>query len=300
MTWRQYMAKKRLALAVLVFLGLSVLGACAPAPVAGPSAPDRPLPAVTPTPVPFPTPAPPKGPEFGVGDGGVGIAGPEPPSAERMIVRQGSLVLVVADLAQAVQKAGETARNLGGYVIYSSQQGEEGASIALRVPAEKFEPAMATLKALALRVVNEDTRGQDVTDEYVDLEASLRNWEAAEAQYLELLKRAEKVEDALKVQVELVNVRGQIERTKGRMNYLERTTDMSQIDVSFQPSKSPQPLVRPEWSLGETLRGALRSLANFGQGLAGFAVWVLVYSPIWLVLGLILFFLWRRFTRRQG
>ena len=293
------MAKKRLALAVLVFLGLSVLGACAPSPVAGPAAPDRPLPAVTPTPVPFPTPAPPKGPEFGVGDGGVGIAGPELPSAERMIVRQGSLVLVVADLAQAVQKAGETARNLGGYVIYSSQQ-EEGASIALRVPAEKFEPALASLKALAVRVVNEDTRGQDVTEEYVDLEASLRNWEAAEAQYLELLKRAEKVEDALKVQQELVNVRGQIERTKGRMNYLERTTDMSQIDVSFQPSKSPQPLVRPEWSLGETLRGALRSLANFGQGLAGFAVWVLVYSPIWLVLGLILFFLWRRFTRRQG
>jgi len=294
------MAKKWLALAVLVLLGLTIIGACAPSPVPEPSAPPKPLPAATPSPVPFPTPAPPKGPEFGAGDGSVGVAGPDLPSGERMIVRQGSLVLVVADLTQAVQKAGETARNLGGYVIYSSQQGEEGASIALRVPAEKFEPAMATLKALAIRVVNEDTRGQDVTEEYVDLEASLRNWEAAEAQYLELLKRAEKVEDALKVQVELVNVRGQIERTKGRMNYLERTTDMSQIDVSFQPSKSPQPLVRPEWSLGETLRGALRSLANFGQGLAGFAVWVLVYSPIWLVLGLILFFLWRRFTRKPG
>ncbi len=292
------MAKKRLVLAVLLLLlGVSFLSACARAPEAVPAAPPKPLPAATPTLVPYPTPAPPKGPEFSASDGSIGVAGPDLPSAERMIVRQGSLALVVADLAQALQKAGETARNLGGYVIYSSQQ-EEGASIALRVPAEKFEPAMASLKALAVRVVNEDTRSQDVTEEYVDLEASLRNWEAAEAQYLEILKKAWEVEDILKVQQELVNVRGQIERIKGRMNYLERTTAMSQIDVSFQPSKSPQPLVRPEWSLGETLRGALRSLANFGQGLAGLAVWVLVYSPIWLVLGLIIFFLWRRFTRR--
>jgi len=287
------MAKKWLALVVL--LGLSLLWACAPA-----STPSKPE--VVPTPLPYPTATPaapvgPKGPESSLGDSSVGVAGPELPSAERMIVRQGSLVLAVADLAQAVQKAGDTARNLGGYVIYSSQQGE-GASISMRVPAEKFEPAMASLKALALRVANEDTRSQDVTEEYVDLEASLRNWEAAEAQYLEILKKAWDVEGMLKVQQELVNVRGQIERTKGRMNYLERTTDMSQIDVSFQPSKSPQPLVRPEWSLGETLRGALRSLANFGQTLAGAGIWLLVYSPLWIVLGLILFFVWRRFTRR--
>src|SRR3972149_11673489 len=138
------MAKKWLALAVLVLLGLSIIGTCAPAPEAAPSAPPRPLPAVTPT--PMPTPAPPKGPQFDVGDGSIGVAGPDLPSGERMIVRQGSLGLGVADLTQAVQKAGETARNLGGYVIYSSQQ-EEGASIALRVPAEQFDSAMATLKA---------------------------------------------------------------------------------------------------------------------------------------------------------
>jgi len=292
------MANKRFALVVL--LGLSLLWACARAP----SAPPKPT--VTPTPLPYPTPIPtpaapvgPKGPEFSAGDGSVGVALPDLPSAERMIVRQGSLVLVVADLSQAVQKAGETARSLGGFVIYSSQQ-EEGASIALRVPAEKFGSAVASLKGLALRVVNEDTRSQDVTEEYVDLEASLRNLEAAEAQYVEILKKAWDVEGMLKVQQELVNVRGQIERTKGRMNYLERTTAMSQIDVSFQPSKSPQPLVRPEWSPGETLRAALRSLASFGQRLAGLGIWLLVFSPVWLVPGLIIFFVLRRSIRRPG
>ncbi|MBU2008983.1 MAG: DUF4349 domain-containing protein [Chloroflexi bacterium] len=296
------MAKKWLSLAVLLLLlGVSFLSACSQAPSAPePAAPPKPLPAATPTPAPFPTPAPPKGPQFDVGDSSVGVAGPELPSAERMIVRQGSLVLVVADLAQAVEKAAETAQNLGGYVIYSSQQGEEGASISMRVPAEKFEPAMASLKALALRVVNEDTRSQDVTEEYVDLEASLRNLEAAEAQYLEILKKAWDVEGMLQVQRELVNVRGQIEGTRGRMNYLERTTAMSQIDVSFQPSKSPQPLVRPEWSPGETLRGALRSLASFGQRLAGLGIWLLVFSPVWIVPGLIIFFVLRRSTRRPG
>jgi len=293
------MAKKWLSLVVLALLGLSILVTCAPSPVAEPAAPPKPLPAATPTPLPYPTPVGPKGPEFSVADSSVSIAGPDLPSTERMIVRQGSLSLVVADLAQALQKAAETATNLGGYVVYSSQQ-EEGASIALRVPAEKFEPALASLKALAVRVVNEDTRSQDVTEEYVDLEASLRNWEAAEAQYLEILKKAWDVEGMVRVQQELVNVRGQIERIKGRMNYLERTTAMSQIDVSFQPSKSPQPLVRPEWSPGETLRGALRSLASFGQRLAGVGIWLLVFSPLWIVLGLIIFFVLRRSTRRPG
>ena len=150
------MAKKILSLAVLLLLlGVSFLSACARGPVAELSAPDKPLPAATPTPLPYPTPiptpAPPKGPDFGASDGAVGLpgpAGPDLPSAERMIVRQGSLALVVADLAQAVEKAAEMAGNLGGYVIYSSQQGEDGASVALRVPAEKFDSAMASLKAL--------------------------------------------------------------------------------------------------------------------------------------------------------
>ena len=293
------MTENRLALAVL--LGFLLLAACSQAPSAAPkptvTSSSSFYPSVTPVPSATPSPAPPKGPDSGLADGSAGTAGPDLPSGERMIVRQGSLVMVVEDLAQALEKAAETAGTLDGYVIYSSQQGEEGASVALRVPSDKFDVAMAALRSLALRMVKEDIRGQDVTEEYVDLESSLRNLEAAESQYLELLKRADKVEDALKVQQELVNVRGQIERIKGRMNLLERTTDMSEIDASFQPSRSPEPLVRPEWSSGETLRGALRSLANFGQGLAGVGIWLLVYSPLWIVLGLIAFILWRRFSR---
>jgi len=282
------MTKKRLALVVL--LAISLLVACSK----GPSAPLKPIGASTPVPYPTPTPAPTVIPS----SGSAGVAGPDLPTAERMIVRQGSLVLVVADLTQAVEKAAETAQNLGGYVISSSQQGDTGASISLRVPAEKLEPALASLKALAVRVVNEDTRSQDVTEEYVDLEASLRNLEAAEAQYVEILKKAWDVEGMLKVQQELVNVRGQIERTKGRMNYLERTTDMSQIDVSFLLSKNPEPIVRPGWSPRETLRDALRSLASFGQHLAGLGIWLLVFSPLWIVVGLIIFFVVRRSSRR--
>jgi len=293
------MTNRRLSLAVL--LGF-LLVACSQAPSAPPKPTVTPssgfFPSVTPVPSATPSPAPPKGPDFGLPDGSAGSsAGPTLPSGERMIVRQGSMVMVVEDLAQALEKAAETARTLDGYVIYSSQQGEEGASTAIRVPSEKFDVAMAALRGLAIRMVKEDIRGQDVTEEYVDLEASLRNLEAAESQYLELLRRADKVEDALKVQQEMVNVRGQIERIKGRMNLLERTTDMSEIDASFQPSRSPEPLVRPEWNAGETLRGALRSLSSFGQGLAGAGIWLLVYSPLWIVLGLIAFFLWRRFSR---
>ena len=268
-------------------LALLAVGACARKAVP---------PGVIPAPQPYATPAPRGFPESG------GIASEKGadtvlPSPDRMIVRQGSLNLVVADLAKALEGAARIAQEREGYVVSSSQQGEEGASITLRVPVGRFDDALKALKALAVRVLGEQTTSQDVTEEYVDLQASLRNWEAAEAQYLELIKRAQKVEEVLQVQRELTNVRGQIERIKGRMQYLERTSALASIDVHFQPAKSPVPVVRPGWSPGETLRGALRSLAALAQNLAGAAIWALIYSPVWLALGLVAFFLWRRLTR---
>ncbi len=272
-----------------------------------------PAPAFTPTPVPYPTPVPtpaaPLPPGFSLPSGAAGPAGPAGPAGapapssegllmERMIVYQGSLTLAVEDISQAMEETSELAKTLGGFVVSSSVQGEEGASMTIRVPADKFEEAKQALGSKAVRVIAEDTRSQDVTEEYVDLQSSLRNWEAAESQYLELIKRAGTVEETLNVQRELVSVREQIERIKGRMNYLERTSTMAALSIDFRPARSPEPLVKPGWNPGEMGRSALRSLARFGQSLAGAAIWVGVYSPVWVVLGVVVFLLVRRLARR--
>jgi PKD repeat protein len=90
---------------------------------------------------------------------------------------------------------------------------------------------------MAVKVTSENSTSKDVTEEYVDLKAQLGNLEATEAQLLQIMQKADKVEDILKVQQELSRIRGQIEQTRGRMQFLERTTSTSLIEVSLQQAK---------------------------------------------------------------
>ena len=110
-------------------------------------------------------------------------------------------------------------------------------NISIRVLSERFNDALAALRALAVDVRSESTSGQDVTEEYTDLSAKLRNLQAAEAQLLKLMEQAGKVTDILEVQKELVKTRGEIEQTKGRMQYLEQSSALAFIQVTLEQSK---------------------------------------------------------------
>ncbi|MFW6150978.1 MAG: DUF4349 domain-containing protein, partial [Chloroflexota bacterium] len=159
---------------------------------------------------------------------------------DRMIVRTGDVGLMVEDVPATIEEIGSLAESLGGYVV-SSEQWREGervvGSIAFRVPAEEFDRTLRRLEGMAIEVRSQQTSSEDVTQEYVDLEARLRNLRATEEQLLSIMEKAEKVEDVLAVQRELSNVRGEIERIKGRMQYLERTSAMSLIRVRLEQAK---------------------------------------------------------------
>lgn len=113
------------------------------------------------------------------------------------------------------------------------------ASISIRVPAEKLDEAMARLRALALKVESEISRSQDVTDEYVDTQARVKNLQVTEAQLLKIMERAEKVEDALRVQAELTRIQEQIERNEGRLKLLRETSAFSLINVILKLGPLP-------------------------------------------------------------
>jgi len=205
----------------------------------------------------------------------------EQPTQDRKIVKTGSITLEVKDIAETVDKVAEMAEDLGGYVVssykYEYEQGNSG-HITIRVPAEKFDEAFARLRQLAIAVPSETTTAEDVTEEYVDLEAQLRNLQATEAQYLALLEKAETVEDMLKVQKELSNVRGQIEQIQGRMQYLERTSDTARIEITLQETKG---LTEP-WSASAALHAAVRGLTAFGRGLATVLIWLGIFCWVWV------------------
>jgi hypothetical protein len=215
---------------------------------------------------------------------------------DRKIIKNGYMTLEVDDIAEAIADIFIVANQLNGYVVSSDQSGAKDITygrIAIRVPSDRFDEALDKIRKLAVKVPNESTSSQDVTEEYTDLQAQLRNLEATEAQYLELLKKAETVEDILAVQRELSNVRGQIEQIKGRIQYLERTSDMALIDVNLQKT---QPIDGTGWNALETLKSAVRGLASFGKALANIVIWLAIFSPVWIIiLVVVLYFTrWRK------
>lgn len=285
--------KRRLTIVVgLLFLvTLLVPAACAPAaPSALDEAPTKGLPAPPPT-VPAPSGAL-VSREGAAGGGAFQVA-----SDERIIVRNADMSLVVKNVVDARDEIIRLTERLDGFVVSSfiSGEGQEmRGSITIRVPDEEFQPTLSELRKLAVRVESESTNSRDVTEEYTDLGARLKNAEATESQYLGLLSQAKNVEQTLKIYEALSRVRLEIEQIKGQTQYLERTSSMSLISIQLKPQGTGAALVTPGWNPIETLKSAVRALVTFGRGLVNVLIWVLLFLPIWgTVLGIIFWYIRR-------
>lgn len=225
-------------------------------------------------------------------------AGQNLPSVDRMIIRTASMTIGVANIQEAYQLVERIALEQGG-LIAGSQMRQEGerttASVTVRVPADPatYQMTLERLRGIAERVVEEQAQAQDITEEYVDLESRIRNLRATEDSLLTLLARAQRVEDILPIQRELTTVRGQIEQAQGRSKALERRSEMATITLQIREQAG---LGRGGWNPGETFAQALRALAATALALLTFAIWLLVWSPLW---GPTLLLLWllKRYAR---
>jgi hypothetical protein len=281
---------KRLIIGLVLVMLLLATVSCARAPSPEEGAP-------MPEEAPYPTAAP---PTVVKGEGEYTTTVATATYEDRMIVRTGDMSLIVKDVINARDEIAQLALRFDGYVVSSQISGEEDEMrgwISIRVVDEKFDQALAELRALAVRVKSESTESRDVTQEYTDLQARLRNAEATEQQYLALLEKATDVEDILKIYNSLSQVRQEIEQIKGQMQYLERTASMSLINVYLKPEATAKPLVSAGWSALETLKSAVRGIVIFGQGLAISVIWLLIFIPVWgTALGIIY---WRRRRRKK-
>lgn len=156
-------------------------------------------------------------------------------SADAKVIRNGTLSIVVEDPTAALVGVEQIVAGIPGAFIATAEVRRAGdsqpTSLTLRVPAEAFDQALSALRALAQEVLAEQTAARDVTEEYTDLDARLRNLRAAETQLLALLEQSDAVEDLLKVENRLAEVRGEIERLQGRLNVLENRIALATINV---------------------------------------------------------------------
>jgi hypothetical protein len=230
----------------------------------------------------------------------------------RMVIKDASLSIVVEDPGATMQAISTMADDLGGYVVNSNlyrTQTENGldvpqANITLRVPAEKLDQALEVIKSGAGQVLRENVSGQDVTQEYTDLDSRLRNLERAEEQLANIMDQARDTEDVLSVYNRLVEVQEQIEVIKGQMQYYERSAAMSSISVEIQANEAVQPLKIGNWQPVGVAKRAIQALINTLKTLADMLIWIVLYIlPVVVILFFPARWLWRGFqtlnTRRK-
>ena len=233
-------------------------------------------------------------------------------AADRKIIRNASLTMEVNSTSDVQHKVTSIAESHLGFVVTSEAKQREDADpakrtldikLVVRVPSERFGSALDQIRALANTLREENVTGQDVTEEFIDLEARIRTQRALELQFLEIMKQARKVGDALEVQRQIADVRTDIEKLEGRKRFLENRASLSTIVVNLEAPKAIVP-VTTTTGFGRSLREAVVEGVDFGSAILLFLVrFVIIMIPVTLFLllpaGLVLRYFVRRAKRIQ-
>jgi len=241
------------------------------------------------------------------------MAGADLPSSDksdfRKVVQTVSLDMRVADPAKTLARIEELVGAAGGYIEKSELLGWESsthsANVVLRVPAARLGEVRRELRSLAIRVDGESVQSTDVTAQYVDLEASLRNFRAEEESYRTIMQRSGSIKDTLAVAQQLAEVRGRIERAQAELALLSKRVEMATITVALRPDL---PIVErafrwhPLQVLKESFYDGLEGMAGYADTMVAIlfrlpvillwlATWVLAGSIVWRLVR----WVWRRF-----
>ena len=221
-------------------------------------------------------------------------------TTDRKIIRNAEMTIETDTPNEGQQKIAAIADKHGGFVVISESKQNEAVSqtvastvvnVVVRVPAQNFESTIAEIRNVGGRILYEKSAGQDVTEEYIDLDARIRTKRALEAQILEIMKQAHKISDAMEVQNQLTDVRTEIERLEGRRRFLENQSALSTINITLH---TPTPVV------AAATRGFIYDLKSaFGDGLeigtdiflgiirfliVMIPVIIFILAPVWFVL----------------
>jgi hypothetical protein len=227
-------------------------------------------------------------------------------AADRKIIRNGELTIETDSPTDCLRRITSIAEAQGGFVVTSEFKQNDGGpqtkptqtvTVVARVPSSRFDESLEQIRAVGIRVIQGKVSGQDVSEEYLDLEARIRGKKALEAQFLEIMKQAKKVADALEVQSQLADVRTEIERFEGRRRFLENQAALSTITATLQ---MPAPLVAATTTgFGHSIKQAFGDAVDTAASIILFVIQaVIVLTPIALFIILPAWLVWRVLRRR--
>jgi hypothetical protein len=225
---------------------------------------------------------------------------------DRKIIRNADITIEVASTPEAQHTVTSIAEAHGGFVVTSESKQRDSIDpsqrtldfkLVVRIPSNQFGVALDEIRKLASNVPEEKTTGQDVTEEFIDLEARIKTQKALELQFMEIMRQATKVSDALEVQRQLADVRTEIEKLEGRRVFLENRSSLATITVNIQ---APKPAIATTpTGFRHSLREAASDSIDLASGLVLFFVrLVILMVPVLIFLGLPSFIVVRYAVRR--
>lgn len=221
-----------------------------------------------------------------------------PQAQERLVIENADLAIVVKDPRARMAEITALANEFGGFVVSSnlyqssSPTGQEvpEASIVIRVPSERLDEALNRIKEDAVDIQYENRSGQDVTSQYVDLQAQLKAKQAAEAKLLEIMDQAVRAEDVLAIYLQVQTVQTEIEQLKGQIKYLEESAALSAISVRLIAEEGTQPIEVGPWKPEGAAKEAIQDLIFFFQNFVEFLIrFFLLTLPALILIAIPLF-----------
>ena len=228
---------------------------------------------------------------------------PATAAVARKLVYNAQVSLIVENLTSVEQKLQTLVKSTGGYIADTESVGQarsrRHATWKARVPVEKFDSFLATVIELG-ELERNHVDSQDVTQEYYDIDARIKNKQQEEKRLQKHLDESTgKLTDILAVERELTRVRGEIEQMQGRIRYLTNVSALSTVTITVTEIKNYTPPVAPTFAaqISRTFSNSVENLVRFGRTVVLAVVAITPWVPILVVVALMLLWLARRLRK---
>ncbi|WP_042150157.1 DUF4349 domain-containing protein [Paucisalibacillus sp. EB02] len=215
-------------------------------------------------------------------------------AVDRKIIYTANLAIEVKDFQPSFNHIQSKVTDYGGYIVESNMSGVEGDDMAngyitVRIPQDQFRDFIQLVEDGSSKVLESTISGQDVTEEYVDLESRLKSKRVVEERLLSFMEKAEKTEDLLTISNDLAKVQEEIEEVLGRMKYLENRAELATITIHIQENNVKLSTIHDDdlntWE--QTKQQFVKSINMLLAFFSNLFVFLVGNLPVLLLLGII-------------
>lgn len=211
---------------------------------------------------------------------------PQTDVANRLVIQESNLSLLVKDVVEVRNKIlGYTTSN-GGYMVNASTANPQDAptsTVIIRLPANKLQESLDYFHSLSIKVVSENLVGTDVTDQYVDIDKRISQIERTMARLEEILDQATEISDITNLTQQILYYQEQVDSYIGQKESLEKNAELAKLTIYLSTDEIALPYAPSETFRPQVIfKLAVRSLVSSLRDIAEFAIWVGVYSVVWI------------------